>query len=167
MARNIKVRDDTYQTLRALMRPEDTFDSVIKRLFENVIALNEALSKCEEEKEAIKKAIAEKKATEEVDAIDLDKAAWYTTKVLFSIQALKDLVEAEASAMEIDRQLNRVLKNLDQVRERYGINVRTVKEIVTQYVNEPTKENKILLNEATKELVKSIFIKMLSLQVLR
>ena len=165
--KHIKIKTETYETLRLLMSPTDTFDSIINKLVDTVSYLDSALKECEKRVAEERKKIAEEKVKNAVDAIDLDKAAWYMAKIAFSIQTLKTLIENKAPQPEIDMQYRRVLKNLDQLRERYGINVNAIKDIVSQFVADPSKENKILVNEATKELFKSILLKILSLELLR
>jgi len=173
--KNIKIHLDTYNRLNALKEPSETFDTLINRLIDRVRELEEKVAELEqrvpiEVEQRVRErvaSLAEEKVRKEVDSIQLDKAAWYITKLVFSVQSLKDLVQINAPPYEIDKQLKRVEKVLMQIWERYRVETRTLYEVAKQYRVEPTRENLILLNEATKEVVKSIFVKMLSIEVIR
>jgi len=63
--------------------------------------------------------------------------------------------------------MNRLAKICQQIRERYRVDISTLLDVAKQFVYEPSKENLVLLNEATKETIKHIFIRMLGLQIAR
>ena len=173
--KNIKIHLDTYNRLNALKEPSESFDALINRLIDRVRELEEKVAELErlvplEVERRVQErvaSLAEEKVRKEVDSIQLDKAAWYITKLVFSIQALKDLVQRGAPHHDIDKQLKRLEKVLQQIKERYMVETRTLYEIARQFSVEPTRENLVLLNEATKEAVKSVFLRMLGLEVLR
>ena len=172
---NIRISRETHERLRALMEPGETFDGVIRRLLdrvreleEKVVALERSLPLEVERRVQQKVAeLAEEKVRKEIDAVSLDKASWYITKLVFSVQALKDLVTGGAPRQEVEKQLDRLTRVLSQIRERYGVRTEMLRQIAVQFVTEPRRENMILLNEATKETVKSVFIKMLGFEVAR
>ena len=173
--KNIKIRRETYDRLASIQEPGESFDRVLNRLLDRVRELEERVAELERmvplevEKRVRERvaSLAEERVRKEVDSVQLDKASWYITKLVFSIQSLKSLIQLGAQQQDIEKQLKRLEKVLQQVRERYGVETRTLYEIAKQFSEEPTRENLILLNEATKEVVKSIFIKMLSIEVIR
>jgi len=86
---------------------------------------------------------------------EIDRVSWYITKMIISIQSLKCLVDRDSR----EKQLERTLNVLKQVSERLDIDTSILQDIVKQYSVDPSKENMIIVNEATKEVVKSIIMK--------
>jgi len=86
---------------------------------------------------------------------EIDRVSWYITKMIISIQSLKCLVDRDSR----EKQLERTLNVLKQISERLDIDTSILQDIVKQYFGDPSKENMIIVNEATKEVVKSIIMK--------
>lgn len=86
---------------------------------------------------------------------EIDRVSWYITKMIISIQSLKCLVDRDSR----EKQLERTLNVLKQISERLDIDTSLLQDVVKQYFGDPSKENMIIVNEATKEVVKSIIMK--------
>lgn len=163
MYKNVKLRVETWKRLRALQQPGESFDATINRLLTMVAELEARVR----ELEARTEPSVEECVRRDVDSVMLDKAAWYVTKMLFSIQALKERVAHQAPESEIEKQLRRLSSVLEQINKRYGVETRTLMDVALQFVKERSREELIILNEAAKEVVKSIIVKLLALNVVR
>lgn len=163
MYKNVKLRVETWKRLRALQQPGESFDATINRLLTMVAELEARVK----ELEARTEPSVEECVRRDVDSVMLDKAAWYVTKMLFSIQALKERVTHQAPESEIEKQLRRLSSVLEQINKRYGVETRTLMDVALQFVKERSREELIILNEAAKEVVKSIIVKLLALNVVR
>jgi len=86
---------------------------------------------------------------------DIDRVSWYITKMVISIQSLKCLGDRDSR----EKQLERTLNILKQISERLDIDTSLLQDVVKQYFEDPSKENMIIVNETTKEIVKSIIMK--------
>ena len=155
---NIKIRRETHEKLSSMLGPGETFDQLLNRLTDRVDELERELYACNEAFKAFS-------LKREAEAIKLDKAAWYITKMIFSIQALKDLILLGRNGDEIKKQLLKLERVLNQIRTRYNVETSEVLEIAKQFVETKDKEDLILLNEATKEVVKGIIVVMLGVEI--
>lgn len=175
MAKLVKVHDSTYERLKALMSPSDSFDSIINKLLDRLAELESKVAEMERTIEYLKdlnkktsnipEDIEEK--VKEVHSVWLDRAGWYVVKLAFGVQALKDAIDYGLSPVVIDEKLARLAKVCKQIKERYGVETEILVDIAKQYAVEKDKESKIVLNDATKEIVKNIISKILSLNVIR
>ena len=86
---------------------------------------------------------------------DFDKAVWYSVKLCFSVQSLKEKVVA-GDGEAIDLQLQRIDEITKTIYERLKIDVRDVAFIAAQYARTKERDDLVTLNEATKEAVKEI-----------
>ena len=172
--KNIKIREETYDRLRSFLSPGETFDHGINRLFDELrtcqeekLELDRRVATLEQGMMRVAEKVGQAVKISAVDIVSLDKASWYGTKMLFSIQALKIYAYELRDEKKARNQLRRLKKVLEQIKDRYGVRTGTLLEIARQFVEEPTKENMILLNEASKEVVKSIFLRLMGLEALR
>jgi len=172
--KNIKLTKQTYERLKALLNPGETFDQLVLRILDSFREKEERIRELEFRVNALEQGMMKmaEKCEEQikisaVDIVNLDKASWYSTKMLFSIQALKIYAYEYKDQKKAKDQLQRLKRVLEQIRDRYGVRTETLMEIARQFVEEPTRENLILLNEASKEVVKSIFLRLLGLEAMR
>lgn len=159
----LKIKAGTYEKLKSIMDPSETFDNAINRLLE----LQKKVEELEREIKTYEEVLKEIQLKRETEVIRLDKTAWYITKMIFSVQALKDLVLEGQNGDKVKRQLLRLERVLNQIKSRYNVETEELLEVAKQFVESKDKEDLILLNEATKEIVKSIIIVMLGVEVKR
>ena len=106
-----------------------------------------------------------KDAKPKVDADVVDKAAWYMLKLAFSVQALKELVDRNASKAEIDRQVYRIRQVCKQIYDRLGVRADEVLEAVNEFLECKDVESKTYLNASVKEVFKKILAKFLGFEI--
>ena len=81
---------------------------------------------------------------------DLDRKAWYVYKLSSSVGVFREL----PNRITIDY----VVMNCEQIEKRLGVDTSALREVAKAYLNRPSKQNRIALNETTKMLIKSIII---------
>ena len=86
-----------------------------------------------------------------VNEKELDRVAWYVYKFSMSVGCFKE--------NPTQANFDRLMLTLDQVEERLDVDPSQIREIAIEYMKNPSKELRIRLNEATKELIKQILRK--------
>ncbi|MHC1627723.1 MAG: hypothetical protein ACXQTI_02690 [Candidatus Nezhaarchaeales archaeon] len=107
--------------------------------------------------DAVEKAEKYESIVERFNGEAFDKALWYSIKLAFSIQALKELCEDNVDGELREAQLKRLKDIVRKVRYRLKVKLEDIYEIAEQYAREPSRQNKILLNEALKLACAEIF----------
>jgi len=100
-----------------------------------------------------------------LDPVDFQKAAWYSFKLVTSITILKELIRNGGDEKKIANQLDRTLRVVKQIKERYGVKTETLEEVIKQYVSDRDKDTMLLLNELTTATIMSIFMRITGLEV--
>jgi len=90
-----------------------------------------------------------------------DKAFWYSMKLAFSVQALKDIVADGINGELLAAQMQRLREVCKQIADRIGVDCESLLSIAKQYADTRSKDDLILLNEATKEVAKEVFKKLI------
>jgi len=88
------------------------------------------------------------------DVSGLDKASWYAFKLSSSV--------GEFKADPSDENLQRLLKTVEQVGTRLGINTDALVGAIHRYKERPTKKNRWALNDQAKLVVAQIMMKLLA-----
>ena len=88
------------------------------------------------------------------DVSNLDKAAWYAFKLSSSI--------GEFKANPSDENLQMLLKTVEQVGNRLGIDVAALIGAIHRYKEKPNKKNRWALNDQAKLVVAQIMMKLLA-----
>jgi len=81
---------------------------------------------------------------------DLDRKAWYIYKLTSSIGVFREL----PNNITIDY----VVRNCEQIEKRLGVDMAALREVAKAYLNRPSKQNRIALNETTKIVIKNIIV---------
>ena len=92
-----------------------------------------------------------------LNSSSFDKAFWYSVKLAFSVQALKDIVQDNVNGELLAAQMQRLSEVCKQIEARIGVSCESLLAIAKQYADTRSKDDLILLNEATKEVAKEIF----------
>lgn len=78
----------------------------------------------------------------------LDRIAWYAVKLSMSV--------GEFKAKPDDTNYNMLLNTANQVRERLGVDTSELLKACLQYRVDPSRQNRIAINEALKNTVKEM-----------
>jgi len=81
---------------------------------------------------------------------DLDRKAWYIYKLISSLGVFREL----PNNITVDY----VMRNCNQIEKRLGVDASTLKEVVKAYLNRPSRQNRIALNETAKIVIKNIIV---------
>ncbi|MCD6198932.1 MAG: hypothetical protein J7K15_10240 [Deltaproteobacteria bacterium] len=106
-----------------------------------------------------------KNAKPQVDAKELDRAAWYMLKLAFSVQVLKQLVDEGRQNGEVERQLQRLKEICGQIEERLKVDADIVIDAAYEFLSYRDVESKTFLNSAVKEVYKRILARFLGFEV--
>ena len=81
---------------------------------------------------------------------EFDKISWYVIKLSMSVGHFKEVPD--------QLNFNQLKYTSNQIKERLGVDTSKLVELAKEYMANPTKENKIALNEALKEIVKKLIL---------
>ena len=101
----------------------------------------------------------------EVDAKQLDRAAWYMLKLSFSVQTLKILIDEGRQNGEVQKQLERLKQVCEQISERLKVDTDIVIDAAYEFLSYKDVESKTFLNGAVKEVYKRILARFLGFEV--
>jgi len=90
-----------------------------------------------------------------------DKAFWYSMKLAFSVQALKDIVADGINSELLAAQMQRLKEVCKQIADRIGVDCENLVKVAEQFAASKSREDLILLNEMTKEVAKEVFKKLI------
>jgi hypothetical protein len=87
----------------------------------------------------------------------IGKISWYAYKISSSIGMFKENPSEENK--------NMLLKTAEQISQRLGVDISLLKTAITRYMSEPTEDNRILLNDAGKDIIAQLLSKLSEIKV--